>query len=148
MRKCANILPYMRRPLVTYIWLCNCSILNFLIFEENPIFFFISSPIRKYCFSPMILKTTAHAQWNLKQTEHGQSTNMKKWLSCHYRVHLFKDSTNGICMERKGDFFRWKGTNSAYYSTTRLLLEFRPGVTRKRNKSCMTTGRTLKKSLM
>ncbi len=27
---------------VSHIWLCNCSILNFLIFEENFIFFFIS----------------------------------------------------------------------------------------------------------
>ncbi len=27
---------------VSHIWLCNCSILNFLIFEENLIFFFIS----------------------------------------------------------------------------------------------------------
>ncbi len=26
----------------SYIWLCNCSILNFLIYEENLIFFFIS----------------------------------------------------------------------------------------------------------
>ncbi len=29
MRICSNISPYMRRPLVIYIWLCNCSILNF-----------------------------------------------------------------------------------------------------------------------
>ena len=27
-----------------HIWLCNCSILNFLIYEENSIFFFISVP--------------------------------------------------------------------------------------------------------
>ncbi len=27
---------------VSHIWLCNCSTLNFLIFEENLIFFFIS----------------------------------------------------------------------------------------------------------
>jgi len=27
---------------VSHIWLCNCSILNFLIYEENLIFFFIS----------------------------------------------------------------------------------------------------------
>jgi hypothetical protein len=42
MRKCTNISPYMRRPLVIHIWLCNCSILNFLIYEENLIFFFIN----------------------------------------------------------------------------------------------------------
>ncbi len=28
---------------VIHIWLCNCSILNFLIYEENLIFFFISA---------------------------------------------------------------------------------------------------------
>ncbi len=28
---------------VSHIWLCNCSILNFLIYEENLIFFFISA---------------------------------------------------------------------------------------------------------
>ncbi len=27
---------------VSQIWLCNCSILNFLIYEENLIFFLIS----------------------------------------------------------------------------------------------------------
>ncbi len=27
---------------VSHIWLCNCSILKFLIYEENLIFFFIS----------------------------------------------------------------------------------------------------------
>jgi hypothetical protein len=27
---------------VSHIWLCNCSTLNFLIYEENLIFFFIS----------------------------------------------------------------------------------------------------------
>ncbi len=42
MRKCENISPYMRNPLVTHIRLCNCSILNFLIYEENLIFLFIS----------------------------------------------------------------------------------------------------------
>jgi hypothetical protein len=28
---------------VSHIWLCNCSILNFLIYEKNLIFFFISA---------------------------------------------------------------------------------------------------------
>ncbi len=27
---------------VSHIWLCNCSILNFLIYEDNLIFFFFS----------------------------------------------------------------------------------------------------------
>ncbi len=29
---------------VSHIWLCNCSTLNFIIYEENLIFFFISVP--------------------------------------------------------------------------------------------------------
>ncbi len=29
---------------VSHRWLCNCSLLNFLIYEENLIFFFISAP--------------------------------------------------------------------------------------------------------
>ncbi len=27
---------------ISHVWLCNCSILNFLMYEENLIFFFIS----------------------------------------------------------------------------------------------------------
>ncbi len=30
----------------SHIWIGNCSILNFLIYEENLIFFFISVPLR------------------------------------------------------------------------------------------------------
>jgi hypothetical protein len=41
MRKCANISPYMRRPLVVYDFATG-STLSFLIYEENLIFFFIS----------------------------------------------------------------------------------------------------------
>ncbi len=44
MRKCQNIYPYIRvyEEAVSHIWLCNRSLLNFLIDEENFIFFFIS----------------------------------------------------------------------------------------------------------
>ncbi len=36
--------PYMRiEEAVSHIWLCNCSTLNFLLYEENLIFFFISA---------------------------------------------------------------------------------------------------------
>ncbi len=48
MRKCFLIYKVMRKyfPIyeeaVGHIWLCNCSTLNFLIYEENLIFFFIS----------------------------------------------------------------------------------------------------------
>jgi hypothetical protein len=41
MRKCANISPYMRRPLVIFDF-AVAPILNFLIYEENLIFFFVS----------------------------------------------------------------------------------------------------------
>ncbi len=30
---------------VSHIWLCNCSIINFLIYEENLIFIFITVPL-------------------------------------------------------------------------------------------------------
>ncbi len=38
MRKCFHI----KWDRYSHIWLCNCSILNFLIYDENLIFFFIS----------------------------------------------------------------------------------------------------------
>jgi hypothetical protein len=42
-KKSANISSYMRtEEAVSHIWLCNCSTLNFLIYEENLIIFFIS----------------------------------------------------------------------------------------------------------
>ncbi len=44
MRKCLRISSYIKKPFFIYIWLCNCSTLNFLIYEENLIFFFISVP--------------------------------------------------------------------------------------------------------
>ncbi len=40
---------------VCHIWLCNCSILNFLIYEKNLIFFFISVLVLK---SPGVKKLT------------------------------------------------------------------------------------------
>jgi hypothetical protein len=42
MRKCANISPYMRRPLDIFDF-ATAPFLNFLIYEENLIFFFISA---------------------------------------------------------------------------------------------------------
>jgi hypothetical protein len=41
MRKCANISPYMRRPLVIYDF-ATAPFKNFLLYEENLIFFIIS----------------------------------------------------------------------------------------------------------
>jgi hypothetical protein len=58
MRKCANISPYMiymRRPLFIYDFATD-PLLNFLIYEESLIFFFISA-IKK------ILGTSMHDIW-------------------------------------------------------------------------------------
>jgi hypothetical protein len=41
MAKYLRISSYIRKPFLIYDFACNCSILNFLIYEENLIFFFI-----------------------------------------------------------------------------------------------------------
>ncbi len=57
MRKGFLIYEEMRTYLVTYeepvshIWLCNCSLLYFLIYKENFVFFFISAPSKKLLIS-------------------------------------------------------------------------------------------------
>ncbi len=40
---------------VSHVWLCNCSTLNFLIYEENLIFFFISAGSFFICNKSFIL---------------------------------------------------------------------------------------------
>ncbi len=41
----------------------------------------------------VLFQPTSHAQWNLKQTEHVQrKISLKRWLSCHFRVKVFKNS--------------------------------------------------------
>ncbi len=35
---------------VSHIWLCNCSILNFLIYEENFIFFFYQCEVMNWFY--------------------------------------------------------------------------------------------------
>jgi hypothetical protein len=42
-----------------------------------------------------MLKTTAHAQWDLKQTQHVQLITMKRLLYYGFRVHPLKNSPNG-----------------------------------------------------
>jgi hypothetical protein len=56
MRKCENISPYMRRPLVIYDF-ATAPFLNFLIYEENLIFFFISA----------VLPTFGKTLWNVRK---------------------------------------------------------------------------------
>jgi hypothetical protein len=44
---------------VSHIWLCNCSILNILIYEENLIFlFYQSNPRNLWVFNPIL-----HIAW-------------------------------------------------------------------------------------
>jgi hypothetical protein len=45
MGKYLRISSYIRKPFLIHIWLCNCSTLNFLIYEENLFSFFISVDI-------------------------------------------------------------------------------------------------------
>jgi hypothetical protein len=50
---------------VSHIWLCNCSMLNFLIYEENSIFSFISVMNRHYWPLFLVWKRL----WQIKQCE-------------------------------------------------------------------------------
>ncbi len=61
---------------VRHIWLCNCSILNFLIYEENLIFFFISLfDQRKYrhwlVFIDDVAADRRHRGWMTKAGDPG-----------------------------------------------------------------------------
>ncbi len=47
MGKYFPISSYIKKPLLIYVWLCNCSTLNFPINEENFIFFFISARLHR-----------------------------------------------------------------------------------------------------
>ncbi len=42
-RKCPNIEPYMRRPLVIYDFATRLFLISLYVYEENLIFFFISA---------------------------------------------------------------------------------------------------------
>ncbi len=103
---------------VGYIWLCN------LIFEENPIFFFISSPIRKGCFSPINLKTTAHAQWNLKQTEQGHGPIWKGGSAAITEYVCSRIAQMEAVWNEKVIF----SDERVPLQSTHLLLEFLPGM--------------------
>ncbi len=65
---------------VSNIWLCNCSTLNFLIYEENLIFFFIS------------------VQFSLSRK---LSMKYKLWKSMWENVHytLYYDTTKNHCLK-------------------------------------------------
>ncbi len=69
MRKCANISPIYEEA-VSHIWLCNRSILNFLLYEENFLFFFNSvvlsqrlSPFTSFSPSPLSISKASITSW-------------------------------------------------------------------------------------
>ncbi len=56
MGKYLRISSNIRKPFLIHIWHCKCSTLNFLIYEENLIFFFISVPcLCSFCAWEMVL---------------------------------------------------------------------------------------------
>jgi hypothetical protein len=62
--------PIFEEAAVSHIWLCYCSIRNFLIYEENLIFFFISAmtpKLLKYCTAmvPLLIRFSSEKQWDL-----------------------------------------------------------------------------------
>ncbi len=57
MGKYLRLSPYIRRPFLIHIWLCNCSTQNFLIYEEKLIFFFIGVATKINFFLSILLIT-------------------------------------------------------------------------------------------
>ncbi len=84
-RKCANISPYMRtRGGRWHRWLCNCSILNFLRYEENFIFFFIS--VQKTAETPIIPKGAVKSL---------KLMSFYEWTSCPL-LNYYMNSERGL----------------------------------------------------
>ncbi len=78
---------------VSQIWLCNCSILNFLIYEENVIFFFISvSEVVSYFH-------LARQSPDLHLTRLGLPPPL-----CHYIYFLFRNNWIYFCVNLSGWF--------------------------------------------
>ncbi len=95
MRKCPNISSYMRRPLVIYIWLRNCSILNCLLYKENFIFFF-NSVIQIFFMSVLSKKMFIFTQtvevWSNAHTWGSKPSLYKKLLFLHLQVFISQNS--------------------------------------------------------
>jgi hypothetical protein len=51
---------------------------------------------------------TCLAKRNLKQTDHVQKTSTKRWLSCQFKVQVFKNRTENVTFQMK------RHTSSAY----------------------------------
>ncbi len=73
---------------VCHIWLCNCSILNFLINEEKLIFFFISVAHRRQFFASPWFSA------NQPMSEHAQTYVNTNWTCLPYpsSVRMTKES--------------------------------------------------------
>jgi hypothetical protein len=61
------------------------------------------------------MKTTAHAQWNLKQL-----SIVKRWLSCHFIAQVFKKISPNGSYEPKTDF----SAENAPFQRTHHFFEF------------------------
>ncbi len=73
MRKCTNFWPYIYEEAISHTWLCTRSFLNFPIYEENFILFFISSVFTWFC-SCWLVSTTLH------------SAHFSYWFRCPARI--------------------------------------------------------------
>jgi hypothetical protein len=77
---------------VSHIWLCNCSTLNFPIYEENSIFFFISVGAREKSGQNFVFQ---------KITQHEDSNNSNT-QRLRYSSYLEKRSKKKIDVTRMG----------------------------------------------
>ncbi len=124
------IIQYMRRPLVIYVWLCNPSLLDFLIYKENFILFFTSVLKRKY--GMLSSWNRAYLVFNGPSFTMGkQKFYIQKFQNIPgnrlYSLHAFCE---GMC--RLGDqSLQWTITTSrfAYYLTyTSMYLQLKSAV--------------------
>ncbi len=85
----------------SHIWLCKCAILNFLVSEENLIFFFISVECRAKCIR------LAKSKWRSQpfrgpqfRVKFSESTLGKNSHKLNYHAKLFlRYNFNTICIE-------------------------------------------------
>jgi hypothetical protein len=94
---------YEEAEAVSHIWLCNCSTVNFLIYEENLIFFFISvglpscellSTPAAICIS-FVLKHTPH-----NTNQHGRLAAVRaRAYPCHLWTWLYSCLMCSICIQ-------------------------------------------------
>ncbi len=74
---------------VSHIWLCNRSLLDFLIYEENSVFFFISATEEK----PMVFFSYSCPMIKLHKS--GNQTNGIAAAFCHTKFNFALQGGNG-----------------------------------------------------